>query len=344
MNYFTLPGIIHPLSVLCLGTANYGSAYTRDQSFALLDAFAEAGGNFLDTAHVYADWLPGGEGASERTVGEWLRTRGVRDGFAVATKGGHPRLETMEQSRLRPEDLARDLTESLERLETDRVDLYWLHRDDPAVPVGEILDALNEHQGAGRIRALGASNWQPTRLRAAAEYAKAHGLAGFVASQVGWSLAVPNVVQGQWYDTRYMDPDDLRYYCAASLKVIPFAPQAGGFFAHPYDPTDPKYSLYHNEINAGRWERVRQFATRGGVSANAVALAYLLNHPCGGAAVIGPRTVEQLQDSVAAVGLDMNEMERRGMPKLYRLECRDSGCIKHPAKKNNRPPGVRRSE
>ncbi len=311
MDYFTLLGIAHPLSVLCLGTASYGSAYTRDQSFALLDAFAEAGGNFLDTAHVYADWLPNGQGASERTVGEWLRTRGVRDEFVVATKGGHPRLETMEKSRLRPEDLTRDLAESLERLGTDRIDLYWLHRDDPAVPVGEILEALNEHLVTGRVRALGASNWRPARLRAAAEHAETHGLTGFVASQVGWSLAVPNKTQEQWYDTLYMDADDLKYYCAVGPKVIPFSPQAGGFFAHPNGPADSKYALYHNEVNMGRWERVRQVAERRGVSANAGALAYLLNHPCGGAAVIGPRTVEQLRDSVGAVGLEVSEDERR---------------------------------
>ena len=310
MNSFTLPGVPRSLSVLCLGTANYGSAYSRDQSFALLDTFAEAGGNFLDTAHVYADWLPNGRGASERTVGEWLRTRGVRDEFVVATKGGHPRLETMAQSRLRPEDLARDLAESLERLGTDQVDLYWLHRDDPAVPVGEILEAVDEQRAAGRIRALGASNWEPGRLRAAAEYAQGHGLTGFVASQVGWSLAVPNQTQGQWYDTRYMDADDLRYYCAAGLKVIPFASQAGGFFAHPYDPNDPHYALYHSPTNAGRWERVRQIADRRGVSANAVALAYLLTHPCGGAAVIGPRTVAQIGDSMTAARLELSDSER----------------------------------
>ncbi len=313
MNYFTLPGIKQPLSVLCLGTANYGSAYTRDESFALLDAFAEAGGSFLDTAHVYADWLPNGHGASERTVGEWLRTRGVRNEFAMATKGGHPRLETMERSRLRPEDLSRDISESLERLGTSHTDLYWLHRDDPAVPVGEILEALNEHQAAGRIHAPGASNWQPARLQAAAEYAEAHRLSGFVASQIGWSLAVPNVVQGQWYDSLHMDAEALKYYCAARLKVIPFSPQAGGFFAHPYDPADGKYALYHSEVNASRWERVRQMAEERGVSANAVALAYLLNHPCGGAAVVGPRTVEQLQDSVMAVGLEMSEAERESL-------------------------------
>lgn len=313
MNYFTLPRIMRPLSVLCLGTASYGSAYTHDESFALLDAFAEAGGNFLDTAHVYADWLPNGHGASERTVGEWLRTRGVRDESVVATKGGHPRLETMGRSRLRPEDLTRDLTESLERLGTDRIDLYWLHRDDPAVPVGEILEALSRHRNAGRVLTVGLSNWRPGRLRAAADYLRSRGRSSFVASQVGWSLAVPNKTQEQWYDTRYMDADDLRYYCAAGLKVIPFASQAGGLFAHPYDPADAKHALYHNEINAGRWERVRQLAERRGVSANAVALAYLLNHPCGGAAVIGPRTVEQLQDSLAAVGLEMSEAEREGL-------------------------------
>lgn len=310
MKHFTLPGIGQPLSVLCLGTANYGSAYSREQSFALLDAFAEANGSFLDTAHVYADWLPNGSGASERTVGEWLRARGVRDQFAVATKGGHPRLETMERSRLRPEDLARDLSESLERLGTDRVDLYWLHRDDPAVPVGEILSALNEHLDVGRIHALGASNWRPARLRAAAEYARAHFLTGFVASQVGWSLAAPNAAGHQWYDTCYMDAEALEYHCAAALKVIPFSPQAGGFFAHPYDPLDPKYALYHNPINAVRWKRVQQIAAAHGVPANAVALAYLLTHPCGGAAVIGPRTVPQLRQSVEAVGLELNEAER----------------------------------
>ena len=315
MNFCALPGIIRPLSVLCLGTANYGSAYTREESFALLDAFAEAGGNFLDTAHVYADWLPKGHGASERTVGEWLRTRGVRDNFAVATKGGHPRLETMEKSRLRPEDLTRDLTESLERLGTDRVDLYWLHRDDPAVPVGEILAALNEHQASGRIRALGASNWRPARLKAVAEYAEAHGLTGFVASQIGWSLAVPNVVQGQWYDALYMDAEALEYHCMGGLQVIPFSPQAGGFFAHPYDTADAKYALYHNEVNAGRWDRVQRLAEEHGVSANAIALAYILEHPCGGSAVIGPRTVEQLQDSVQVVGLRLSEAEREFLEK-----------------------------
>ena len=103
-----LPGLPRPLSVLCLGTGSYGSAYSRDQSFALLDAFAEAGGNFVDTAHVYADWLPGGRGASERTVGAWLRTRGVREQFAVGDeRRASPAWRRWSVSRLRPEDLAR---------------------------------------------------------------------------------------------------------------------------------------------------------------------------------------------------------------------------------------------
>lgn len=311
MNFFTLPGIARPLSALCLGTANYGSAYSPEQSFALLDAFAEAGGNFLDTAHVYADWLPSGHGASERTVGAWLRARGVRERFVVATKGGHPLLETMERSRLHPEDLSQDLTESLERLGTDHIDCYWLHRDDPAVPVGEILSALNEHLTAGRIHALGASNWRPERLRLAAEYAQAHDLTGFAASQVGWSLAVPNTSGDHWYDMLYMEAEALDFYCKSEMKVIPFSPQAGGFFAHPYDEGDSKYALYHNSVSRSRWERVRQMADARSVSPNALALAYILTHPCGGAAVIGPRTVAQLQDSIKAVDLDLSEPERR---------------------------------
>lgn len=311
MHYLRLPGLALPLSVLCLGTGSYGSAYSRDQSFALLDAFAEAGGSFVDTAHVYADWLPGGAGASEQTVGAWLRERGMRGQFAVGTKGGHPRLETMEVSRLRPEDLAHDLGESLERMGTDHVDLYWLHRDDPDVPVGEILDALNEHVRAGRIRALGASNWRPERLKASADYAAAHGGSGFVAGQIGWSLAVPNTQSNRPSDMLFMDPQALEFYHTSGLTVFPFSPQAGGFFAHPYDPADPKYALYHNAASRGRWDRVQRLARDRAVPPNALALAYLLTHPCGGAAIIGPRTTEQLRESAAALSIGLSDGERR---------------------------------
>ncbi|MBV9849221.1 MAG: aldo/keto reductase [Armatimonadetes bacterium] len=309
MRYFSLPGIEKPVSVLCLGTGGMGSAQTADESFTLLDAFAERGGTFLDTAHVYADWIPGGAGASERTVGAWLRSRDVWGRFVVGTKGGHPKLETMHLSRLRPEDIAQDLAESLERLQTETIDLYWLHRDDPAVPVGEILSALNDHLAAGAVRAIGASNWSTVRLEEAADYAAAHGLTGFCASQIAWSLARSNEPYNAAMRTIAMDKDALRWYCAAGLRVIPYTAQASGFFAHPYDETAARFSAYHSPVNARRWQRAQTMARERGMSPNAVALAYLLNHPCGGAAIVGPHTGEQMEDTCRAADLALSDAE-----------------------------------
>ena len=300
MRFFRLPGISKDLSVVCLGAGSLGSALSEDESFAVLDAFAAHGGSFLDTAHVYADWAPGGTGASERTLGRWLRSRGVTDRIAVGTKGGHPRLETMTRSRLRPEDIAQDLRESLERLQLDVVDLYWLHRDDPAVPAGEILAALNEHLAAGRIRAIGASNWSTTRLTEAANFADRQGLTGFCASQIAWSLAQDQAVFDPALGTVGMNAPMLDFYCGAGLKVIPYSAQAGGFFSRAYDETASRYARFHSTVNARRWSQVRILAHERGASANAMALAYLLNHPCGGAGIVGSHTPAQVADSCEA--------------------------------------------
>lgn len=311
MRYFRLPGIAKDLSVVCLGTGSYGSALSEDESFALLDDFAARGGTFLDTAHVYADWLPGGTGASERTLGRWLRSRSLAARVAVGTKGGHPRLETMSQSRLRPADIAQDLTESLERLQTDAVDLYWLHRDAPAVPVGEILTALNEHLRAGRVGALGASNWSTARLAEAARFAGAASLTGFCASQIAWSLAQDNVAFDPVQGTISIDAPTLDDYGASGLRVIPYSAQAGGFFARPYGETDARFARYHSPLSAGRWERAQALARERRFSANAVALAYLLNHSCGGAGIVGPHTAAQMADSCGAADIALTPDDLR---------------------------------
>lgn len=311
MRRFPIPDVPSPASVLCLGTGSYGSAYSEDESFALLDAFAERGVNFLDSAHIYAAWLPGGAGASERTVGRWLRSREVRSQTVIGTKGGHPELGTMHVSRLRPEDIAQDLAESLERLQTETIDLYWLHRDDPAIPVGEILTALDGHRAAGQIRAIGASNWDTARLDEAARYAATHGLVGFCASQIAWSLALSNTPYQPETGMVAMDEAALAYYSDSALRVIPYSAQAGGFFSRPYDPAEARSAAYHNPTNARRWVRAQTLARQRGVSANTVALAYLLNHPCGGAAIVGPHTLSQIEDSCRAAEIALSADDLR---------------------------------
>ncbi len=319
MRYRTLPNTDLQPSVICLGSALFGSGYTAGDSWALLDAFAEQGGNCVDTAHVYASWLPGGEGASERTIGSWLRARRVRESFIVGTKGGHPDLSTNGPPRLAPAEITHDLMESLDRLGTGYVDLYWLHRDNPAVPVGEILGVLNEHVSARRVRALGASNWGLERLQEAAAYARAHGLAGFCASQVGWSLAWPDPAKVD-PTVVYMDERALAYHRQTQMPVFAFSSQACGFFSGRYmsqgsAPAGPQANAdvapYLNERNWRRLERVKRMAGAHGWSMNQVALAYLLNQPFPAYPIVGCRTVAQVVDSCGSADVQLSSEELR---------------------------------
>jgi aryl-alcohol dehydrogenase-like predicted oxidoreductase len=137
-------------SVICLGTAEMGGGGIDDgASAAILDRYLELGGNVIDTAHVYSDWIPGAKQRSEKFLGRWLRERRVRDEIILSTKGAHPELGTMEVPRMSPVEVSRDLEASLQTLGVDHVDLYWLHRDDPQTPVEEILLML-EGVPAGR--------------------------------------------------------------------------------------------------------------------------------------------------------------------------------------------------
>ena len=179
MQYGQISGIDKPVSRLVLGTMIV-SIQEAERSFALLDAVFEMGGNTLDTAHVY------GGGNSERGIGQWLVQRGNREQVVIISKGCH---HNADRKRVTPFDLSADLHDSLARLRTDYIDLYLLHRDDPSVPVGPIVEALNEHWQAGRIRAFGGSNWTHQRIQEANEYASQRGLRPFTVSSPNYGLA-----------------------------------------------------------------------------------------------------------------------------------------------------------
>lgn len=316
MKYRSFANLPLAPSVICLGTGGYGTNIPAEQAFALLDAFAEQGGNFLDTARIYGAWAPGGEGASEQTLGAWLKRTGSRDRFVISTKGAHPDLATMHISRIRPADLAADIQASLAALQTDAIDIYWLHRDDPAVPVGEILSALDEHLAAGRVRAIGASNWSLARLTEADDYARSHGLTGFQANQIGWSLAAANVGPAPVAGMLYMDAATHAHHLRSGLPVLAYSSQAVGFFSGKYrreqmaEPAATAVArLYFTPDNFDRLDRAAELARRRGVTPNQVNLAYLLGQPFPVYPIVGCRTVEQVRDSCAAAGLHLTAAE-----------------------------------
>ena len=312
MIYTELPGLAFAPSVICLGVAEFGSKISDEESFAMLDDFVTAGGNCADSAHIYAAWLPDGWGQSERTLGAWLQARQPRD-FFVATKGGHPDLQNMSNSRLTPECIVQDLTESLERLQRATVELYWLHRDDPQVPVGENIDALNDLINTRKIGAIGASNWSTARIEAANQYAAQNGLVGFCASQIGWSLAEVNPQVRGAALTVQMDDELLNWHRQHRFPVMAYSSQANGFFH--YDLPDENVAMtakqkalatsYLNDKNRARYQRATQLAQQLKRTAPEVALAYNWSQNFPSVAIVGATKREQLQETLRAADLQL---------------------------------------
>lgn len=309
MRQVTLPGSALQVSSLCLGTSQFGSEIGQEESRRLLDAFVDAGGIFIDTANVYGDWAPGLKSPSEKTIGDWLRSRGLRERMVLATKGGHPRLESMAVSRLSPADLIYDVEQSLSHLQTDVIDLFWLHRDDPARSVDEIMQTLADLAAAGKIRYAGCSNWQVERIRAAQEYAAAHRLPGFVGDQMLWSMAVLNPAGLSDPSMVAMTPDLYRYHQAGGLAAIPYSSQANGLFqklAHWRTKrriTPGQAARYPLAENQARLARAQTLARELQTSLTGIVLGYLQSQPFVTVPILGCRTSEQLADSLTGDGV-----------------------------------------
>ncbi len=315
MQHRQLRGIDGPLSVsrLVLGTDYFGSGVDQDLAFQILDAYVAAGGNMLDTARCYADWVPGGAGASERTIAQWLARSGARARVLVSTKGGHPRLESMHQSRISLDTVSRDLEQSLRVLDIDRVDIYWLHRDDESQPVEKIMDMLAAVASTGSIRAMGCSNWRAERMEAANQYASRQGIPRFCASQLQWSLARSSATAQEDATRVVMDPAELARYRHNRVPVVAYTAQAKGFFSRPLSgpnaANDKSLRWFMHPVNLARRQRVQQLSARTGLSPTAIALGYILNNGIDAMALIGPRTVAQLEDSMQAADVALSPGE-----------------------------------
>ncbi|ULL18780.1 aldo/keto reductase [Paenibacillus sp. H1-7] len=313
----TITGTDLSPSVICLGTANFGETVSRELSFELMDRYLDRGGNFLDTAKVYSDWVPGERSRSEKVIGEWMKLRGNRSRIVLATKGAHPELDTMHIPRMSKEEIVSDLEHSLQHLQTDYIDLYWLHRDDPETPVEVIIDVLNDQVRQGKIRCFGCSNWRSERIEAAQQYARDKGLQGFAASQTKWSLA--SYSAGNDPTLVAMDEKELAYHERTGLAAIPYNSQANGFFSGRYtldmlkEPSEANKKVWKlcNEENLRKLKLVEEIAQRSGLTMTQVALGYLLAHPFPVFPISGCKTAAQLDDSCAAgdVTLDPEAFE-----------------------------------
>jgi len=310
MIYGRIPGIDKDVSRLIQGTVMI-STRDLDGSFRLLDAVYELGCNTFDTAHAY------GKGDSERTLGKWVSERRIREQVIIITKGAHP----AGHNRVTPVDIASDLSESLERLNTDYVDLYLLHRDDPSVPVGPIVETLNEHRSAGRVHAFGGSNWTHGRIAEANDYARTHGLLPFAASSPNFSLA--EQVNPPWDGCITISGQDgeaaRKYYAEEGMPLLAWSSLAGGFFSVRFrrdnldtfqDGLDKLcVTSYCTEENFRRLDRARVLAERKDLSIAQIALAWFFSQPMNVFALTGCRRGEEFTQNVAALTTTLTEKE-----------------------------------
>lgn len=286
MEYLTIPGVRQPVSRLIKGT-DYFFHDTYEKAATNLDAFLAIGGNTLDTAKVYCG------GQSEEVIGRYIKDRGNRDQLIILTKGAHPEEDI---PRVTPEAIAVDLNNSFERIQVDYIDMYALHRDDPNVPVGPIIEALNKPIQSGTVGAIGVSNWSWQRIQEANDYAAAHGLVGFTFNSPNLSLAKAN--EPFWAGCVSADEADCAWHEQTQLPLLSWSSQARGFFTGRFSPEDRSNAdvvrVFYSDDNWERLNRAKQMAAEKNVTMIQIALAYVLNQPFPTCALIGAQSQEEL--------------------------------------------------
>lgn len=296
MRYDTVPGLPIQLSTLVLGTYGLTDPAT---AFPVMDAYVASGGNCLDTAYVYSG------GDSERTLGAWLEQRGIRDELVVIGKGAHT-------PECFPEMVGKQLDLSLDRLRTDHVDVYMLHRDNPEVPVGEFVAALAEQQDQGRIGVYGVSNWSLGRVAEANAWAEAHGRSKIVA--VSNHLSLVEMVRIPWPGVvASSDADSRERLARDGLALFPWSTLAHGLFApggvERAQRGEGALGSWYSPENVARVRRAEELAARRGTTAAAIAVAFVLAQPFPTFPLIGPLTLEELSSSLQAAELALSRAE-----------------------------------
>ena len=305
MNMRKLGGSGLDVAPLAFGGNVFGWSLDEATSFRLLDGFVEAGFNLIDTADVYSRWAPGNQGGeSETIIGRWMKGRGNRDKVVIATKVG------MEmgpgEAGLSKAYIFRAVERSLARLQTDRIDLYQSHKDDPATPLEETLGAFSELIDQGKVRAIGASNYSADRLARALQVSRDNGLASYVCLQPHYNLCERGLFEA-----------DLEKVCLdAGLGVIPYYSLASGFLSGKYrseadltksSTRGKQVEKYLNGRGLGILKALDDVAEQYESTPARIALAWLAARPSITAPIASATDLEQLEDLIAGARIVLDE-------------------------------------
>lgn len=321
MNYKKLPYVEKEISPIVFGTATkilfdaieidrLDIEECRQKAFSLLDDVYNSGINCFDCSDHYG----------EEILGEWIELRGVRDKTVIFSKCAHP---NKWRDRVTDFDILYDMHNALAKLRTNYVDIYMLHRDDPSVPVGMIVDTMNRLHDEGKIGAFGGSNWSYQRIEAANEYAAKHNLVPFTVSSPNYGLAeqVDNPWVGQCETLSGPSNKEAReWYKQNNIAVFAYSVLARGFFSGAFNSADPEKAKtildeagikgYYCQNNIERLRRCEILAAKKGVSVAQIALAWLFGQPLNTFLLTSPVNKEQIEQNIAAENISLTEEEK----------------------------------
>ncbi len=290
------------IAPIMFGGNVFGWTVDQEKAFELLDAFVDAGFNSIDTANCYSIWADGNEGGeSESIIGAWMKERGNRDDIIVASKVGH---DMRKRGRgLSKAHIIREVEDSLRRLQTDYIDLYQAHRDDPNTALEDVLDTFDELINTGKVRAIGASNYNAARLREALDIAEKKGLPRYGTLQPHYNLYKRAKFEGE-----------MRSLCnTENIGVIPYFPLASGFLTGKYrdesdfskSPRGSSMGKYLNERGLKILQALDTVANAYGTTPAAVALSWTMHQPGIVAPIASATEISQLKDFSVATRLDL---------------------------------------
>ncbi len=319
MDYFSIPGISDNVAKIAFGAGNVDFEH-REENERMLQSYLDKGGNLFDTANIYGKWLESGSNESEIILGECfnrlinVENRIKREEIVISTKGGHPNLAAMNTPRVSEHELRVDLDESLVALKTDYIDIYWLHRDAPGLPVDEVLYPILKLINEGLVIKFGLSNWTTERIRLAQKFLEDCGSHSLFGIQNRWSYAKMNLEGTEDITLVPMTSEEYRWHLETGLAAMPYSGMAKGYFTKLFENgknnvNEKLLKYYDNPLNDSRMKALVSISDEIDRPVSQISLAFLLNQPFNVFPIVRFGKESQLDDAIEATNIKLAERQ-----------------------------------
>jgi len=295
------------VSRIGLGTVNAGLAWDGVESFKIFDQYIEGGGNLIDCARVYSDWVRPEIGRAERVLGDWIRHRRTHDDIVIVTKCGHPRLDTMNISRLSRAEVESDLNFSLKALSVECIDVYCYHRDDVNRPVEELIETMENLVRSGKVRYYACSNWTTERMKEAFKYCEKMGFRGFILNQALFNYGSQKMKPFPDKTMVTADADMLEYHSKNINHVLmPYMSLCSAFFhlLNAKGEEAVKHLPYYTEGNLQLYKNIKSIAANHNTGITQVLLGFILTRKPEMLPLVSASNLEQLDAVMDTFNID----------------------------------------